>query len=103
MSPRTYRRLSGRLQSAHARQPSGTPARELLIGRWPGQDDEMEIERAERHVSDNWPELSEALIRVVETADLGPAAGVDLLVVTRQTAAIALHRPSARSARPTSS
>jgi predicted nucleotidyltransferase len=35
------------------------PARELMVGRWSGSD-EMEIARAEEHVSDNWPELSEA-------------------------------------------
>jgi hypothetical protein len=36
------------------------PARELLVGRWPDPDDEMEIEGPDEHVSDNWPELSEA-------------------------------------------
>jgi predicted nucleotidyltransferase len=36
------------------------PARELLVGRWPGPDEELEISGPHEHVSDLWPELSEA-------------------------------------------
>jgi hypothetical protein len=36
------------------------PDRELLVGRWPGHDKEVEIEGPHKRVSDNWPELSEA-------------------------------------------
>jgi predicted nucleotidyltransferase len=36
------------------------PGRELLIGRRPSPDEELEIEGPDEHVSDNWPEFSEA-------------------------------------------
>jgi hypothetical protein len=36
------------------------PGRELLVGRWPGQDDGWEVEGRDEHVPDVWPELSEA-------------------------------------------
>jgi hypothetical protein len=35
------------------------PGRELSVGRWPG-DEQVEIEGPEEHVSDTWPEFSEA-------------------------------------------
>jgi len=47
-------------RQAAAARSAQDPARELLVGRWPGPDDEMEIEGPDEHVSDNWPELSEA-------------------------------------------
>lgn len=46
------------------------PARELLVGRWPGPGDEMEIEGPEEGVSDNWPELSE--VRTKGRSIIGP-------------------------------
>ncbi|WP_432476395.1 aminoglycoside adenylyltransferase domain-containing protein [Nocardioides sp. GXQ0305] len=45
---------------AAAVRSAQAPARELLVGRWLSPDDEMEVERADEHASDNWPELSEA-------------------------------------------
>jgi hypothetical protein len=36
------------------------PGRELLVGRWPGHDEVLEVEGHDQHVSDLWPELSEA-------------------------------------------
>ena len=43
-----------------AAAPDTGPARELLVGRWPGPDEELEIEGRDGHVPDLWPELSEA-------------------------------------------
>jgi predicted nucleotidyltransferase len=36
------------------------PGRELLVGRWPGSGEELEIEGPDEHVSDLWPEFSGA-------------------------------------------
>jgi hypothetical protein len=36
------------------------PGRELLVGRWPGSGEELEVEGQDDHVPDLWPELSEA-------------------------------------------
>jgi hypothetical protein len=36
------------------------PGRELSLGRWSGPDEQLVIEGPDEHVSDNWPELSEA-------------------------------------------
>jgi hypothetical protein len=53
---------------------------------WPGKSDLDLLLVVESALS---PHQAEALIEVVESAALGPAAGIDLLVVTRQTAAVA--------------
>jgi hypothetical protein len=45
--------------SAAAATRGEDPGRELLVGRWPGQDEELEVEERDEHVSDLWPELSE--------------------------------------------
>jgi hypothetical protein len=46
------------------RRTAETPAvyvgRELLVGRWPGSGEELEVEGHDDHVPDLWPELSEA-------------------------------------------
>ncbi len=47
------------LRAASA-ESAGDPARELSVGRWPGPHQELEIEGPDEHVSDTWPELSEA-------------------------------------------
>lgn len=36
------------------------PGRELLVGRWPGSGEGLEVEGHDDHVPDLWPELSEA-------------------------------------------
>lgn len=43
-----------------AETPADHPARELLVGRWPGSGEELEVEGHDDHVPDLWPELSEA-------------------------------------------
>lgn len=43
-----------------AMTPRGDPARELLVGRWPGPRQVLEVEGHDDHVPDLWPELSEA-------------------------------------------
>lgn len=48
------------------RRAAETPAehvgRELLVGRWPGSGEELEVEGHDDHVPDLWPELSEARV-----------------------------------------
>ncbi len=43
-----------------AETPADYPGRELLVGRWPGSGEELEVEGHDDHVPDLWPELSEA-------------------------------------------
>jgi hypothetical protein len=43
-----------------AENPADFPCRELLVGRWPGPSEDLEIEARDVHVPDLWPELSEA-------------------------------------------
>lgn len=43
-----------------AETPADDPGRELLVGRWPGEGEELEVEGRDDHVPDLWPELSEA-------------------------------------------
>jgi predicted nucleotidyltransferase len=45
---------------AAAAVPNSDPGRELAVGRRPGPGEELEVEGPDEHVSDNWPELSEA-------------------------------------------
>jgi hypothetical protein len=40
--------------------PAEHPGRELLVGRWPGPSEELEVEGRDDRVPDLWPELSEA-------------------------------------------
>jgi hypothetical protein len=47
-------------RQAAAAAPEEDPGRELWVGRWPGSDEELQIEGPDDHVSDNWPEFSEA-------------------------------------------
>lgn len=43
-----------------AKTPADYIGRELLVGRWPGSGQELEVEGHDDHVPDLWPELSEA-------------------------------------------
>lgn len=43
-----------------AETPADNSGRELLVGRWPGSGEELEVEGRDDHVPDLWPELSEA-------------------------------------------
>jgi hypothetical protein len=47
-------------EQAAAARSEGDPGRELLVGRWPGPYEELEVEGPDEHVSDLWPEFSEA-------------------------------------------
>jgi hypothetical protein len=53
-----------------AEVPADHPSRELLVGRWPGSGQELEIEDRDDHVPDLWPELSMA--RANGRSILGP-------------------------------
>ncbi|WP_244928532.1 aminoglycoside adenylyltransferase domain-containing protein [Nocardioides sp. W7] len=56
-----------------AATPGEHPDRELMVGRWPGSDDQLEVAGREKQVSDLWPELSE--IRANGRALMGPGPG----------------------------
>jgi hypothetical protein len=63
--------LLGVTVQAAAAASEEAPGRELLVGRWPGPDEELEIEGPDEHVSDLWPEFSEA--RANGRSLVGPA------------------------------
>jgi hypothetical protein len=65
-----------------AEEPADNPGRELLVGRWPGQDDGLEIERRDDQVPDVWPELSEA--RANGWSLVGPAPREVIAEVPRE-------------------
>jgi hypothetical protein len=52
--------VTRRAASAGSALSDEDPGRELSVGRWPGPDQELEIEGPDEQVSDNWPEFSEA-------------------------------------------
>jgi len=53
-----------------AEVPADHPSRELLVGRWPGPGEGLEVEPRDDHVPDVWPELSMA--RAKGRSILGP-------------------------------